>query len=159
MNMAPKLADKLLTAAFFFLLLNSLMAYADEMSSVAEQQSHEISSLVMSPFCPGRTLNDCPSSSASELRANITAMLSSGKSQEEVLEELYMRYGEQIRAMPKKEGIGLLAWILPGAFLFAGAAFLGVWLRRHRRAAVSVQQKPALDPEMTRRIEEEIGKN
>jgi cytochrome c-type biogenesis protein CcmH/NrfF len=100
---------------------------ADESeTSWAYDAAHEL----MSPFCPGRTLAECTSPQAGELRAWIVVQAAAGRSRDEVYEELYERYGNKIRPTPKAEGIGLTAYALPiGAFL-AGGVLVVVVLRR-----------------------------
>ena len=82
-----------------------------------EAMAGEIFGEVLSPFCPGRMLNDCPSGNASQLKEKIRTDLSSGKDREEILDELYAVYGTSIRAAPTTEGFGWFAWITPFAFL------------------------------------------
>jgi cytochrome c-type biogenesis protein CcmH len=125
-----------------------------------ESETHDISGMVMSPFCPGRSLNDCPSSQATELRGQIYTLLEQGKSKDQVLNELYGQYGDQIRAMPKSEGFGLVGWASPFVFLFLGLTILLVWLKKHRPQELPTQKTTAISSEMKKRIEEEIyGKN
>ena len=81
----------------------------------------------LSPFCPGRTLQDCPSKKATELKAEIRNRLNSGQTDEQVLNDLLKEYGEQYRAAPTIEGFGSLAWFVPLGFFLLG---LGVVTRR-----------------------------
>ena len=130
------------------------------LSPQIESQTHEISGMVMSPYCPGRSLNDCPSSSATDLRGQISTMLEAGKSKEQVLDELYNRFGNEIRAMPKKEGFGLVAWVSPFIFVFLGLTVLFIWLKKHKPQTQTAEKKLDISSEMKKRIEEEVyGKN
>lgn len=147
----------------FFIVLSAVIfnagASAQESSPAIDKQTQEISSQVLSPFCPGRTLNDCPSSAASELKQKISGMLSAGKTREQVLNEMFATYGEEMRAAPKKEGFGLLAWLIPPAFLLAGLLFFFVWIKKHNQAATHHQSDGStIDPEVLKKIEEEVSK-
>ena len=93
----------------------------------------EIFSTVMSPYCPGRLLSDCPSSEADRLREEIKSSLAGGQSREQVLEDLRARFGDAIRSTPKTEGIGLVGWIMPLVFFAAALIALGVWIVTARR--------------------------
>ena len=84
----------------------------------------------MSPFCPGRTLAECPSPQADELRLWILEQARAGATREEVEAELLRSFGDKLRQAPRAEGIGLLAYGVPGVFLLAGGALLVVFLRR-----------------------------
>jgi cytochrome c-type biogenesis protein CcmH len=78
-----------------------------------------LSSELMSPFCPGRTLAHCPSSDARALRAEISDRLERGESPEAVTADMTRRYGNGILASPPASGVGLMAWLLPAAFALA----------------------------------------
>ncbi len=143
-----------------FILCFAAAAQSQELSTKIESQTHEISGDVMSPFCPGRSLNDCPSSSATDLRNQISQMLTEGKTREEVLGELYKKYGDEIRAMPKKQGFGLVGWLSPLAFVLLGLSILTFWIKKHRPETDQPVIKSELSADMLKRIEEEVrGKN
>jgi hypothetical protein len=60
---------------------------------------------LMSPYCPGRTLMDCPSGEAGELREWIADQESAGRSREEVEEQLYAEFGDVILQAPRARGL------------------------------------------------------
>jgi cytochrome c-type biogenesis protein CcmH len=72
-----------------------------------------IYSEVMSPYCPGLLLADCPSTAAFELRAEIRKRLEAGQNAAEIEAWLYEQYGDAIRAVPPARGWGLWLWVLP----------------------------------------------
>ena len=85
---------------------------------------------LMSPYCPGRTLAECPSPAADELRLWILTQAAAGADRSEVEASLYARFGDQIRTTPRAEGWGLAAYVIPAlAFLAFGGVVLLV-LRR-----------------------------
>jgi cytochrome c-type biogenesis protein CcmH len=123
------------------------------------RDAREIFETVLSPYCPGRTISNCPSPQADELRANIKQQLASGETPADIKEELYAVFGEELRTVPRAQGIGLLAWIVPGlGFLFGGLAIV-TWMRRTRihqdGAAVSTPLK--LDPDADARLQAEMA--
>ncbi|MCO6431057.1 MAG: cytochrome c-type biogenesis protein CcmH [Deltaproteobacteria bacterium] len=127
-------------------------------AAAIEAQEQSIARTVMSPFCPGRTLADCPSSTASQLRAKLREMLAQGRSEQEVQDFLLATYGEEIRAAPKKEGFGLLAWVMPAAFLLLGLFVMYLWLFRHNvQESEPADVQSGLSPELKARIEAEVG--
>jgi cytochrome c-type biogenesis protein CcmH len=89
---------------------------------------------LMSPYCHGLTLADCPTQGATELRNQIKGWLMSGRSEESILDELEMTYGPSILGAPRMRGIGLLAWIVPPIFFVVGAIGVVIFLRRHTPA-------------------------
>jgi cytochrome c-type biogenesis protein CcmH len=103
------------------------------MDAVAE----EVFGSINSPFCKGRLLRDCPSSGASELKEEIRQKATEGKSAQQIVDELYSSYGDEIRAVPDDSAVGSAAWIAPPLFLLMGGLILVLWIRRnmaHQRA-------------------------
>lgn len=116
---------------------------------------------LMSPYCPGRTLIDCPSPQAGELREWIADQEAAGRSQDEVEEELYAQFGDVILQAPKAEGFGLAAYVIPVAAFAGGGALVWLFLRRQRRAApahAGGAPPAAIDPEIDRLIDEELSR-
>ncbi|MEM7409127.1 MAG: cytochrome c-type biogenesis protein CcmH [Myxococcota bacterium] len=81
---------------------------------------------LLSPFCPGRTLTECPSPQAESLRMWIIVQAAAGRSRQDIEAELYERYGDDIRSTPRTDGIGITAYLLP-AFAFFGGGGLLAW--------------------------------
>jgi cytochrome c-type biogenesis protein CcmH len=147
------------------LILMSLVIVA--LASPASAQSPEdlandISQKVMSPFCPGVTLHDCPSQSALDMRDRIEGFARSGMSEAAIMERLEAEYGEAIRAEPSSEGAGIVAWLLPALVALAGGALAVTLVRRWSarrakpiagepsRVATSAAERQRLDAELGR---------
>jgi cytochrome c-type biogenesis protein CcmH/NrfF len=113
---------------------------------------------VMSPYCPGRTISNCPSPQADELRTEIKEMLASGREVDEVKEEIYATFGDDLRTVPRAKGFGLLAWIVPGIGFLAGGWAIAVWMGRTGRSAKSASEPASgeLDPESQARLDAEM---
>ena len=86
-----------------------------------EMRAEGVFQQILSPFCTGRSLNDCPSSQAHDLKEEIKNELKNGVSEESILESVFSKYGEKYRAVPKAEGFGLVAWVGPLVFFILGA--------------------------------------
>ena len=113
---------------------------------------------VMSPFCPGRTLANCPSPQAAELREQIKQRLTAGSTDEQIKDELYEAYGEVVLGAPRKEGFGLLAYVLPAFFILAGAVVLVRWVNSMKRAPATEAVVPdILDSQSQARLESELS--
>ncbi|HEX2239830.1 MAG TPA: cytochrome c-type biogenesis protein CcmH [Actinomycetota bacterium] len=110
-----------------------------------EDVANDISSRVMSPYCPGVTLHDCPSEAAARLRARIIGWAEQGMSRAEIIERLEDEFGTSVRATPPARGIGLLAWVLPAAAVIAGLGLAWLlithWKRRAPRVAAAVSAR------------------
>jgi len=120
--------------------------------------SYDVYNEFMSPYCPGRTLNDCPSEQAEELRRWIAAQEASGRSRAEVEEQLYRVYGDAVLSRPKARGWGLTAYVIPVVGFLAAGGLLLLFLRRQGGGAPGSGPAPPtpVDPELERRIDEEL---
>ena len=130
-----------------------------ERDPALEAEMQKISHAVLSPYCPGRLLSDCPSSAASDLKKEIYNKLDAGQSPEQVIEDLYMTFGDKIRAVPSTQGFGLFAWITPFLFLILGGGILLFWLRRHARQEATSAATVELSSEEQQKVEQFLSSN
>ncbi len=133
---------------------------ADQEAAAIETNASHIFNTVMSPFCPGRLIANCPSPAAAELQKKIRGQLAQGATSEEITSDLYATYGDEIRSMPEAKGFGLLAWTVPGAFFVVVGVFLAVWIRSTARkgALPAGTDTEELDAESAALLEEELEK-
>lgn len=103
-----------------------------------EDLANDIAAKVMSPFCPGVTLHDCPSVEAQELRDRIEKWARRGLSEDQILGSLEANYGVAIRSTPPAGDGGWLAWALPGTALVVGLALGWLLLKRWTNSAAGV---------------------
>ncbi len=101
--------------------------------SVPEELHPEASraiSRLRSPFCPGFMLEVCPTREAQALRDSIQIGAESGLGADSLVEWMIASHGEEYRALPKRTGAGLLAWVAPPVALLFGLGLVVVALRR-----------------------------
>lgn len=122
-----------------------LLALAAPASAAPQDDANYISQHIMSPFCPGVTLHDCPSDSAVALRDRITALAAEGFSRDQIMDELVEEYGQTILAEPPRSGGSLIAWVLP-ALALALAGWVAWTLMR--RWAVIPATPDGYDPDI-----------
>lgn len=98
---------------------------------------------------------------AERMRAFIRQRLAAGDSEQEIEDALVAQFGEAVLASPPKEGFNLLAWVLPlagGAIAVAAVAVaLRRWSRTRQQAAPAAAAAP-LDPDLERRVDEELSR-
>ena len=129
-------------------------ASADEPQDI----SNAIARDMVSPYCPGITLHDCPSSNSQELRAQITDWAEDGMSEEAIRQQLEEDFGEDIWATPSTSGSGLWAWVLPiaaGLFGIALVAFLAT--KWSRRSGSDGGDGPPTTPAQRSRLDRELA--
>jgi cytochrome c-type biogenesis protein CcmH/NrfF len=124
--------------------------------------ARELEKELMSPYCPGRSLPECPSQQAVEMRLWIQAQERAGATRESVEAELFRRFGDQLRHAPRAEGWGLWAYLVPGGAVLAGGALVLGFLRRQGGAAAAPpapRGTGAPDPELERQLERELAES
>ena len=129
-------------------------------TAAAEAYGHALANDLMSPFCPGRTLADCPSPDAATLRAWILVQEAAGRSRADVEAELLERYGEQLLSAPRARGFGVTAYAIPIGVFLAGGGLVWLFLRRQTRESRARSRAPeaSLSPELERMVDEELAR-
>ncbi len=133
------------------LLLASASAAQTEDTSPRERSRRALALAgdLMSPFCPGRTLADCPSPDAAVWREDIRTWMNAGLPDAEIRTRLQARMPEQnLSALPR----GPLGWMVPSLILVAGLGILTVALRR----VTAASDEPELDPELEEKLLSEL---
>jgi len=126
----------------------------------SEGWAYDLMNELMSPYCPGRLLADCPSPQAQTLRMWLIVQEASGRPRAEVEAEVIARYGESVMSAPRAEGFGLAAYLIPAGVFLAGGGLLLWFLRRQTRTAPtpgSFTPSAALDPELERLVDEKLA--
>ncbi len=95
----------------------------------------EVAGRMMSPFCPGLTLEECPSDQASRVRGEIDQMVARGATNSEIDRWIVDNFGEVALARPG----GSIAWMGPPLLALAGIGAVTLVLRRRVRAAPQPQ--------------------
>jgi cytochrome c-type biogenesis protein CcmH len=102
---------------------------------------------------------------ADRMRAFIRTRHDAGDRKGDVKEKLVAEFGEGVLAAPPAEGFNLLAWVLPIGGALATAVLLGMlawrWTRgprAERPADPSSNGRGSLDPEIERRLDEELAR-
>jgi cytochrome c-type biogenesis protein CcmH len=133
---------------------------AEEQAAAIEKRATALYQEIMSPFCAGRSLNDCPSSKAQELKDEMKLRLEAGESPDVIREDVIARFGEQYRAVPVFAGFGVFVWIVPVGFVVLGLAVaLLVSLGRRRSVvAPSGQRQEPISEDMAKRLRDELSK-
>ena len=74
----------LAVVAFLLLLGGAAPAWAS-----GQDVANQVSQRVMSPYCEGVTLHDCPSQKAAELRGRIARWARNGMTEEEIIHAMH----------------------------------------------------------------------
>ena len=123
-----------------------------EFASEAERERYRtLTEELRCPKCQNQNIADSNAPIAMDLRAEIYRMLEEGRSNEEIVEHLVLRYGDFVRYKPPLDQRTLLLWYGPAALLLGGLGALVLIVRRRRRVDAS-PQAGELSPEERERL-------
>ncbi len=140
---------KRMSLALAFVLFAASALAQDEVELDRARVAHELSRELMSPYCPGRTLADCPSPDAGVVREEIREALRAGESSDAIRARIEARFGGSVIGVPTTT----LGWLIPILMLAAGAVVLVFALRR---ALAPPAIAPRVSPEMVTRLTREL---
>ena len=139
----------LLVAACVLVASASSAQTVTDSDTERSRRAYALAGDMMSPFCPGRTLADCPSPNAAAWREEIRLWVDAGTPDAVIRARLQARMpGTDLAAGPR----GPLGWALPGLILLAGLGILVAALRRVTRAAWEPDLDPELEAELLREL-------
>jgi cytochrome c-type biogenesis protein CcmH len=153
----------------FVFALSALALLAAATPALASEQNPTLGELENEIICPTchTTLALSNAPVADQMREFIRERIAAGDTKSEIKDRLVAEFGEGVLAAPPREGFNLLAWLLPLVGLAVAAAAVGVLVRRWRRAgaapaavagAPSTNGRTPLDPELERRVDEELAR-
>jgi cytochrome c-type biogenesis protein CcmH len=83
--------------------------------------------------CQNQNLADSNAELAQDLRAQVYQMIQSGKSDQEIIDFMVMRYGDFVLYKPPFKLKTALLWAGPFLLLIIGIGYLIIYLRRQTR--------------------------
>jgi len=134
--------------------------------AAASEQKPTLAELERELVCPTceTTLELSNAPIADRMRAFIRERIGAGDTKSEIKAKLVAQFGEEVLAAPPARGFNLLAWLVPiggGALALVVVALLA-WRWRRTRAepehGASVDGRGPLDPELERRVDDELAR-
>ena len=141
-------------------LVAALVALALAVPAAAAPPTQaDLEAEIVCPTCKV-TLDQSNSPIATRMKAYIRVRIAAGDSASEIKQKLVAQFGPGVLAEPPKRGFDLLAWALPLGVLAAGAVAVGLlaWTWSRRRAPEEDGGEEPLDPELERRVDEELAR-
>lgn len=139
------------------LLLDSATAHA-ELTAEMERRAQEIIRTTMSPFCPGRTLDSCPSPNAADWRQDVRNWVEQGVSTQEIRKRLVGRTPDgDLTGAPSTA----LDAVMPILVSVIAVLLVSLLLRRllgKRGAKAAETARPSPGADLDRRLDEELAR-
>jgi len=106
---------------------------SEEQEALFNKLSNELRCLV----CQNQAISDSNADLAKDLRDEIYGMLQQGKSEDEIIEFMVVRYGDFVLYNPPLKPMTWLLWFGPAFALLAGFFFVVRIINRQKKAAVT----------------------
>jgi len=145
-----------------------VVALAVVAPAAASEQRPTLPELERELICPTchELLAASTSPIAERMRVFIRARIAAGDTKSEIKDKLVDQFGESVLAAPQKSGFNLLAWVLPLAGIVLAAGVVGYvayrWSRGRKleeeAGGLSANGRFSLDPELERRLDEELAR-
>lgn len=135
-----------LTGLLMLIICGSAWASIDVMpfnDEAQEQRFHQLTEQLRCPKCQNNSISDSSSMIATDLRQKVYNLLQEGKSNQEIVDYMVVRYGHFVTYDPPLNPLTLLLWGLPLAIVI-----LGCWVI-YTRAQRRVRLKQELFPDKT----------
>jgi cytochrome c-type biogenesis protein CcmH len=139
---------------------------APALASEEHPTQSELEAYLVCPQCH-TTIDESDSPIARQMKVYVRKRIAEGATRSQIIDEFvnapnYM--GNAVRGVPEKSGFDLLAWVLPFAGIAVGALALGAgaWYWSRSRSSDGTADLaaagPPLDPELERRVDEELAR-
>lgn len=93
------------------------------------------------------------------INEDIEAGLKAGQSQEQILEAVYEKYGNEMRVVPRTEGFGIVGWAMPFVLLLGGFGIIPFVVRRWRKSSHSSAGPQPVSDQVVDKYRDEIERN
>lgn len=120
----------------------------------------EVEQEVMCPVC-GTPLMVSQSPLADRERAFISVRIARGETKEQIKRDMVAEFGPAVLAAPPRRGFDLTAYLVPVAGVLAALIALTLKVTRWRRPHPRAEDQPAvpaLAPELSRRLDEDLAR-
>ena len=144
-------------AAAFGALVVALAAASAAAAAQDPPRAADLEAEIVCPVCE-TTLDQSNAPVAERMKLYIRQRIAAGDTEDEIKDALVAEFGPGVLARPPGGGFGLLAWLLPLAGLVGGAIVIAVLVRAWSRGRPAAGPEEPLDPELERRVDEELAR-
>ncbi len=138
---------------FRLLLLFSIMIAAlafagpalaqDPTPAVSDDEVNEVAKDLFCPVCENTPLDVCPTKACAQWRELIREKLALGWDEAQIKNYFVEQYGDQVLAVPPREGINWMVYILPPLVFIGGIILIVGIIKKSKRPASGSNLAPA----------------
>ncbi|HVV58067.1 MAG TPA: cytochrome c-type biogenesis protein CcmH [Gaiellaceae bacterium] len=145
------------------LVLAAVLALAaPALASEQHPTQQELEAALVCPTCHV-PLDESTAPIAQQMKQEIRVDIAKGWTRSRILDAFVADYGSSVLSEPQTHGFDLVAWVLPIGGACLGVVALGAaavyWSRTRRDGpAPATAGEPPLDPELERRVDEELAR-
>jgi cytochrome c-type biogenesis protein CcmH len=142
-------------------LVAALCAVLAGAAGAAPPSAADLEAELVCPVCE-TTLDQSTAPVAERMKLFIRQRIAAGDTEQQIKDALVAEFGPGVLATPGTSGFGLLAWLVPLAALVGGAVVLALlirgWSRRREASSPVADPERAVDPDLERRLDEELAR-
>jgi cytochrome c-type biogenesis protein CcmH len=154
-NIVPRRTKEAPVLSIAVLLLALTAQPAAQAST--EATARRLEAELIAPCCWSQQVSVHQSPAADEIRKDLRVRLARGETEERILNDYVVQFGEQILAEPPARGFNTFLYVLPPVFLVAGAALVVLLVRRFsRQGATAPEEAPAAADSYQARLDDEL---
>lgn len=133
------------------------LALAPASLGASPPNAADLEAKLVCPVCE-TTLDQSNAPIAERMKLFIRERIAAGDSEREITDALVAEFGPGVLATPRKSGFGLLAWLLPLVAIAAGLVVVTLLARSWARGRAPDRSAPPLEPDLDRRVDEELAR-
>lgn len=118
----------------------------DPLPPEQEARAQTLGKQLRCPMCQGMSIADSPASTARAQLDTIRALVTEGKTDQEIRDYFVARYGDWALLAPPAQGFNWVVWLAPGLVLLIGAAVIATLFKRNRAAPPAAAESGAATP-------------
>jgi cytochrome c-type biogenesis protein CcmH len=128
--------------------------------SVTPDDVNRIARQLYCPVCENEPLDVCQTSACQQWRAQISQLLSTGQSDQEIIQYFVDHYGLKVLGAPPVNSQTIWLYLLPIVGLLGGAIYVFFLMKRMRSRSAAAPEAPSVDrgDDYTQRVERDLKK-
>lgn len=150
-GVAYSLQIRVLPLVLFASIVFALSCTSTAFVPPEEVRAERLNKTILCPICPGESIDQAGNDLAIQMRAIVREQISDGWDDDRIKQFWIDKYGPSVILEPPKEGIGLIAWLLPPVALVVSVVLLWMALKWMRKPLLEDADEHGTQPQLTQR--------